>query len=67
MDGAIHELAQAANAVLLAVREGTPAEAAAGALLGRLGAFERLLDRHLTDEEELVVPVILDHPEAGLG
>jgi iron-sulfur cluster repair protein YtfE (RIC family) len=67
MDGAIHELAEAANAVLLAVKERAPAEAAAGALLGRLAAFERLLDRHLTDEEELVVPVILDHPEAGLG
>lgn len=27
--------------------------------------FQRLLDRHLTDEEELVVPVILEHGELG--
>ncbi len=30
----------------------------------RLGGF---LDRHLTDEEELVVPVILEHGPGGLG
>ena len=66
MDGAIHDLATATNAVLLAVREGTPADDAAGGLDGRLRDFGRLIDRHLTDEEELVVPVILDHPGAGL-
>jgi hemerythrin-like domain-containing protein len=67
MDGAIDELARSANAVLRAIRDDAPADVAAGALLTHLGAFERMLDRHLTDEEELVVPVILDHPEAGLG
>jgi len=60
-------LAEAANAVLGAVRDGKPADVAAGALDGELKAFARLLDRHLVDEEELVVPVILDHPEAGIG
>ena len=30
----------------------------------RLAGFGRLLDRHLIDEEELVVPVILDNPGA---
>jgi iron-sulfur cluster repair protein YtfE (RIC family) len=67
LDGAMHALAEAANAVLGAVHEGKPAELAAGALGTELARFARLLDRHLVDEEELVVPVILDHPEAGLG
>ena len=66
MDGAIHELAEATNAVLLAVRAATPAEAAAEVLRLRLGGFGRMLDRHLTDEEELVVPVILDNPAARI-
>lgn len=66
MDGAIHRLAEATNAVLMAVRDGTPAEAAAGELHGQLRSFGRMVDRHLIDEEELVVPVILDHPEAGV-
>ncbi len=66
MDGVIQQMAESTNAVLRAVRDGAPAEAASGALLGHLQGFGRMLDRHLTDEEELVVPVILDHPEAGL-
>ncbi len=67
LDAAIHDLAGAANAVLAGIQGGDAATAEAGALLGRLSAFGRLLDRHLVDEEELVVPVILDHPEAGLS
>ena len=67
LEAAMHALAEAANAVLGAVHEGKPAEAAAAGLDAELAAFARLLDRHLVDEEELVVPVILDHPEAGLG
>jgi iron-sulfur cluster repair protein YtfE (RIC family) len=67
LDAEIHALADAADKVLAAVRYRRPAEAAAGGLAARLDAMGRLIDRHLTDEEELVVPVILDHPEAGLG
>ncbi len=26
-----------------------------------LGRFERFIDRHLTDEEELIVPIILEY------
>jgi hemerythrin-like domain-containing protein len=64
MDGAIHALAEATGAVLSAVRDAAPAEAAAEVLRQRLAGFGRMIDRHLIDEEELVVPVILDHPEA---
>ena len=64
MDGAIRELAGSTGAVLSAVRDAAPAEAAAEVLRQRLAGFGRMIDRHLIDEEELVVPVILDHPEA---
>jgi Hemerythrin HHE cation binding domain len=66
LDAAIRGLAQDTNAVLAALRDGRVASAPAGTLHAGLLRFGRLLDRHLTDEEELVVPVILDHPEAGL-
>ncbi len=66
LDAAIQGLAEATNLVLAAVRAGRPADGSADALAGRLAEFGRLINRHLIDEEELVVPVILDHPEAGL-
>ena len=39
----------------------------AGPLAEDLDAFAGLLERHLTDEEDLVVPVLLRHKGAGLG
>jgi iron-sulfur cluster repair protein YtfE (RIC family) len=51
IDPLLHEMAEAANAVL------------SGGEIGRFGAaldrFGGLLDRHLVDEEDIVVPVIL--------
>lgn len=35
-----------------------------GPLRDHLGQFERFLDRHLTDEEDLIVPIILKHGPA---
>lgn len=67
IDPLLHDLASRANALLDALRSGTPATDAAGALERELARLERLLDRHLTDEEELVVPVLLAHPEASLA
>lgn len=51
MDGLLHGAADAANATLRT--------RAAGPFLDEMARFSRLLDRHLVDEEELVVPVIL--------
>lgn len=51
MDGLLQNLANGANAVL---QGGEP-----GVFSGQLDAFGRLLNRHLTDEEEIIVPVIL--------
>ena len=62
MDVLLHDFADRANAVLRLTGDGGRDEAAAfAALVERLGGF---LDRHLTDEEELVVPVVLT---TGLG
>ncbi len=59
LDGHIRGLAETANGYLSA--EGTAARDAAGRLDAALERFGGFLDRHLTDEEELVVPVILKH------
>lgn len=67
LDGGLHALAERTNAVLAAVTGTAPAAAESGALLAELEGFQRLLDRHLTDEEEIVVPVILEYRGAGLG
>lgn len=51
MDGVLHDLAQAANGVL---QGGQPGDFAAP-----LDRFAGLLNRHLEDEEDIIVPVIL--------
>lgn len=67
LDGHLHGLAEDTNALLRAIEAagaGGPEAAArdaAGRLQTRFDGFGRFLDRHLTDEEELVVPVILHH------
>lgn len=61
LDGQIHGLADRTNAALRAVQAGGATRDAAGALHGDLGRFETFLDRHLTDEEDLVIPVILHY------
>ena len=52
IDPMLHEMAEAANAVLQGGE--------IGVLRDRIVAFGSLLERHLTDEEEIVVPVILE-------
>jgi iron-sulfur cluster repair protein YtfE (RIC family) len=60
LDAHIHALAETTNAFLRGV--GTPEERDAAARLdAALGRFEVFLDRHLADEEDLVVPVLLTY------
>ncbi|MFN3937566.1 MAG: hemerythrin domain-containing protein [Gemmobacter sp.] len=66
LDGILSRFADAANSAIRA-EEGQRHRAAAGEFLTELRTTQRLLDRHLTDEEDLVVPVILRHGPAGLG
>lgn len=61
LDAHLHDLANETNRLLRAIAEGQGARDAAGAMDDRLGRFAGFLDRHLTDEEDLVVPVILHH------
>lgn len=61
IDGVLARFAASANALLRA-----PADLSlAGGFSHELGAITALLDRHLVDEEDLIVPVILDRgPQA---
>lgn len=61
LDARIHALAEAGNGVIRAAQDGGDIRTASAAYLAQLEAFRGLLDRHLTDEEEIVVPVILEH------
>ena len=62
LDAHLHALAGDTNATLQALQsDGQAARAAAGTLHARLERFAGFLDRHLIDEEELVIPVILHH------
>lgn len=70
LDAYLARFVDAANGALRALDPAAGAAAArdaAGAYEGELGRLGRLIDRHLTDEEELVVPVILRYGSAGLG
>ena len=59
LDGHIRDLAETANAYLSA--DEAAARDEAGRLDTALARFGVFLDRHLTDEEELIVPVILKY------
>ncbi|MGP6087659.1 hemerythrin domain-containing protein [Antarctobacter jejuensis] len=60
MDGLLHRFATSANGVLQQQSE-------VGAFRDEVAAFEGLLLRHLEDEEDLVVPILLKHGSDGFG
>lgn len=64
LDGHIHALADTTNAVLRRIAAGEDDEKEARALLDAQRAFRKFLHRHLDDEEDLVVPVILEYGPA---
>jgi len=66
LNATLDRFAGSANAVLQADGDGV-AHDAAGQFQRDLGGLARLLDRHLNDEEELVVPVILHTGSGNLG
>ncbi len=68
IDADIHELGAASDGLLSALRRPTAdLPGATAALGGRLPGFSRKLDRHLDDEEDLIIPLILERSEAALG
>ena len=64
LDDILHHYVQAANAAINADARST---GEIGTFLEETHALEKLLFRHLIDEEELVVPVILKHGTGGLS
>jgi iron-sulfur cluster repair protein YtfE (RIC family) len=60
LDGHIHAMADTTNAFLSRLGEADERDRGA-ALAAALDRFETFLDRHLTDEEDLVVPVLLTY------
>ncbi len=61
LDRHMHGLTEATNAVLASLSRGQRAKDEVGALLQVQEGFHRFLDRHLSDEEEVIVPVILEY------
>jgi hemerythrin-like domain-containing protein len=66
LDGILNRFVGQANAAIEAAGGADPRKAAAELRMG-LGDLERLIGRHLEDEEDLIVPVILAHGADGLG
>lgn len=68
LDAALAGLAEASHALIRAVQApGTGHAAATDGLATVLPGFLRLLERHLEDEEDLILPLLIDRGEAGLG
>lgn len=61
LDGHIHGLAEKTNAVLEQLQAGRDARSEADLLLTAQHGFERFLNRHLFDEEEIIVPLVLEY------
>ena len=61
LDGILADLADTANAVLQYQGKQAGFIDTTAAMKGRLDAFRPMLNRHLVDEEELVVPVLLKY------
>ncbi|MGR3323156.1 MAG: hemerythrin domain-containing protein [Pseudooceanicola sp.] len=61
LDGHIHALAEQSNAVLKLLQAGEDEKKAVDILAATQRDFRRFLTRHLEDEEEIIVPVILEY------
>lgn len=64
LDQHLHDLTERTNAVLQAIVAGK--DAPVGAFHATTLDFARFLDRHLSDEEDIVVPIILEHGEPAM-
>lgn len=67
LDSLLSDFVGGANGVIHSSDNAAKLHEGAGKFQKELRKLERLLDRHLVDEEELVVPVILRFGSAGLG
>lgn len=67
LDGHLDGFVKGANALLQRLENRPALQTAAGRFDADLTRLEGFLNRHLTDEEDLIVPIILKHGEGGLG
>ncbi len=67
LDGHLSDFVTGANDLIGLADTEPLMRGAAGAFAEQMAGLERFLDRHLVDEEELVVPVILRHGAETLG
>jgi hemerythrin-like domain-containing protein len=67
LDSLLSDFVGGANGVIHSGDNAAKLHEGAGKFQNELRKLERLLDRHLVDEEELIVPVILRFGSAGLG
>lgn len=67
IDGHLVQFAEAANAALRAIAAGESSTDRLAEFRGGLKRIDGFLDRHLTDEEDLIVPVLLRHAPVGLA
>ncbi|MGR3703953.1 MAG: hemerythrin domain-containing protein [Paracoccaceae bacterium] len=61
LDHHLNSLADHTNQVLRALQSGQKARDEAGRLLAVQEGFKTFLDRHLMDEEEIIVPIVLEY------
>ena len=61
LDHHLQQLADHTNHVLRALQQGQKARDEAGRLLAVQEGFKIFLDRHLMDEEEIIVPIVLEY------
>lgn len=61
LDHHLNSLATHTNEVLRALQQGQKARDQAGRLLEAQEGFKVFLDRHLMDEEEIIVPIVLEY------
>lgn len=66
LDGHLNAFVQSANGAIEALQGDDP-KAGAAAFLTAVEGMDGLLTRHLDDEEDLIVPVILRYGTEGLG
>ena len=67
IDGFLAAFVDRANEIIRTVSDRDVLQTVAGAFQAELTDLERLLNRHLIDEEELIVPVILRYGADDVG
>lgn len=66
LDGLLNDFVGSANQVLTRLDDAAARQTAAGGFHGDLARLNGLIERHLTDEEDLIVPVILKFGEDAI-